>query len=273
MRTALPRYGALLDVGTAARALISRSGRVMMSGDHAVLPARVVLGPNGDVVLPSGHLAVAEPLPDGSAFLLTRVEPGAPTAASRLDLRVLGAGPPTVTVGSRVLMLRPRQAELLALLAAHPRGIGADALSTELYGERGQAGSVRAEVSRLRKHVGPCVETEHYRLTWPVTTDVQRVQALLTEGAVGAALDAYPGPLLPASEAPGIRRERDELEGWLRTAVLGSDDPELLWRWATSPSGEDDLLTWQRALGALAFEDPRHARAAAHVRALRELDG
>jgi hypothetical protein len=264
------RHGSLLDGTTDTRALVSRTGRVMMTSDPRVIGDRVVLGPHGDeVVLPSGQLAVAEALADGSGFLVTRVVTGGASRAAQLDLRVLGAAHPEVAVGSCVHQLRPRQAELLALLAAHPRGIGADALSTELYGESGRAGSVGAEVSRLRKHLGPCVETEHYRLTWPVDSDVARVKALLEEGAVSAALDAYPGPLLAASEAPGIRRIRDELEGWLRTAVLGTDDPELLWRWATGPSGDDDLLAWQRVLKALEFEDPRHAQAAAHVRTIR----
>lgn len=264
------RHGGLLDGGALARALVSPSGRVLMTSDGSVITSRVSLLPEGgELVLPTGEPALAEPLGDGAGFLVTRLEPGRGSAAERLGLRVLGTERPTVSVGERTLMLRPRQAELLVLLAAHPRGIGADALSTELYGEKGSASSVRVEVSRLRKHLGPCVETEHYRLNWPVDSDVLRVQALLEEGLVDQALDAYPGPLLPASEAPGIRRERDELEGWLRGAVLASGDVDLLWRWATGPSGEDDLVAWSRVLAALEFEDPRRPRAAAHVRTVR----
>lgn len=267
------RHGRLLDGGATPRALVSRSGRVMMTTDAATIASRVVLGlRGGEVILPSGQLAIAELLPDGAGYLVTSIGTGGARGAARLDLRVLGDGPPVVMVGERVLSLRPRQAELLALLAAHPRGLGADALSTELYGESGRAGSVRAEVSRLRKHLGPCVETENYKLIWPVDSDVARVQDLLGEGHIAQALAAYRGPLLPASEAPGIRRERDELEGWLRNAVLSSDDVELLWAWATSPSGEEDLLAWGRTLASLDFEDARRPRAAAHVAALRARD-
>lgn len=264
------RHGGLLDGGAAARALVSPSGRVMMASAGAEIASRVKVRPEGGaIVLPSGEPAVAEVLSDGEGFLVTRQESGRRTGATCLDLKVLGPGAPMVTVGGRVLSLRPRQAELLALLAAHPRGINADALSTELYGEEGRAGSVRVEISRLRKHLGPCVETEHYRLIWPLDSDVARVQALLEHGLVGRALEAYPGPLLPASEAPGIRRERDELEGWLRNAVLSSDDVGLMWRWATSASGEDDLLAWSRVLAGLEYEDARRSRTAAHVAALR----
>lgn len=264
------RHGRLLDGGAALRALVSRSGRVMMTSPGMVLASHVAIHPDGgELILPSGQRAVAEPLSDGEGFLVTGRDSHQRKVTARLDLRVLGDGPPEIAVGDQVITLRPRQAELLALLAAHERGIGADALSTELYGEEGRAGSVRVEVSRLRKLIGPCVETEHYRLIWPVDSDVARVKALLDEGLVDQALTAYPGPLLPSSEAPGIRRERDELEGWLRTAVLGSEDAEILWRWATSTSGEDDLLSWSRVLTALDFEDPRRARAAAHVATLR----
>ena len=264
------RHGRLLDGSSLVRALASPSGRVMMTSSGAVIPSRLPIAPSGgELVLPSGLPAVAEPLPDGEGFLVTQVDPGRTIASARLVLRVLGDGPPEVQVGNQILPLRPRQAELLALLAAHPRGIGADALCTELYGETGSTGSVRVEVSRLRKHIGPCVETEHYRLIWPMDSDAAQVQAMLEEGHIARALDLYSGPLLPASEAPGIRRERDELEGWLRNAVLSSEDVELLWRWATGPSGEGDLLTWSRVLAALDFGDPRRPRAVAHVRILR----
>ena len=264
------RHGGLLAQGGVARALVSRSGRVMMTTDGAAIASRIDLpAGGGEVLLPSGLPAVAEPLSDGAGFLVTRLEAARPTAPPRIELRVLGAEAPAVSVGGRLVALRPRQVELLTLLAVHARGIGADALSTELYGEKGSASSVRVEVSRLRKILGPCVGTDRYRLTWPVDTDIARVQSLLGAGSVGAALEAYAGQLLPASEAPGIRRERDELEGWLRNAILGSDDADLMWRWATGPSGEDDLLTWSRVLAALDFEDPRRPRAAAHVRTIR----
>ena len=267
------RHGGLLD-GSAARALVSPSGRVMMASAGAMIDSRLVLPHGGGaLVLASGERAVAEPLSDGAGFLVTRLQGGqGPGTPQRLGLHLLGDGPAAVTVGERTLALRPRQAELVALLSLHPRGMSADALCTELYGEQGSAGSVRVEISRLRKHLGPCVGSEHYRLVWPVDSDVGRVQALLTAGDVKAALDSYEGPLLPGSEAPGIRRARDELEGWLRTAVLSSGDLDLLWSWATGPSGEPDLLAWSRVLADLPFEDPRRPRAAAHVRTLRARD-
>ena len=99
---------------------------------------------------------------------------------------------------------------------------------------------------------------------------MRHVRALLDRDAVREAAEAYPGPLLPDSVAPGIERARDELEGWLRQAVLTSDDADALWAWVRSPSGDSDLLAWQRLLAALDYTDPRRSLAVARTRALRQ---
>ena len=58
--------------------------------------------------------------------------------------------------------------------------------------------------SRLRKLLGPWIDTDRYRLTCDVESDVRRVEGLLAGGRVREAAEAYPGPLLPSSEAPGV---------------------------------------------------------------------
>ena len=98
--------------------------------------------------------------------------------------------------------------------------MSAEALCADLHGDGGSASSVRVEVQRLRKLLGPWIDTDRYRLTCDVETDVRRVEGLLAAGAVREAAEPYPGPLLPASEAPGVVRERERLEAWLRHAVL-----------------------------------------------------
>lgn len=121
-----------------------------------------------------------------------------------------------------------------------------------------------------RKLLGPWIVMERYRFACDVETDVRRLEALLRAGAVREAAEAYcAGPLLPASEAPGIVRERDRLEGWLRQAVMTADDPEALWAWVRSPSGTEDLQPWKRLLSRLEFRDPRRSLASSHVAQLR----
>ena len=83
--------------------------------------------------------------------------------------------------------------------------MSADTLCADLHGDGGSVSSVRVEVSRLRKLLGPWIDTDRYRLTCDVETDVRLIEGLLAGGRVREAAEAYPGPLLPTSEAPGVR--------------------------------------------------------------------
>ncbi|MCA1689589.1 MAG: transcriptional regulator, partial [Actinobacteria bacterium] len=87
---------------------------------------------------------------------------------------------------------------------------------------------------------------------------------------VREAAEAYPGPLLPGSESPFIERARYELDGWMRQAVITSEDPDALWAWVRSSSGDDDLLAWQRLLAAVDYADPRRSLAVSRTRTLRQ---
>jgi hypothetical protein len=106
-----------------------------------------------------------------------------------------------------------------------------------------------------------------------VESDVAQVRGLLERGAVREAAERYEGPLLPHSEAPGVVRERDALDGWLRQAVMTADDAEALWAWARSSSGRDDLGGWRRLLANLDYRDPRRSLAASRVSSLRAAYG
>jgi DNA-binding winged helix-turn-helix (wHTH) protein len=184
-------------------------------------------------------------------------------------LTLLGADRAVLDVDGRTTTLRPRLAEILALLCEHPEGMSASALCAALHGDEGSPGSVRVEVSRLRKLLGPWIDTDRYRLTCDVETDVRRVEGLLRAGDVREAAEAYAGPLLPDSEAPGIVDAREQLDAWLRQAVMTSDDIDALWAWVNGPTGRDDLAAWKRLLAALEFRDPRRSLSAARVGELR----
>ena len=128
------------------------------------------------------------------------IGPDARKATPLLRLRLLGHARPTLDDAE----LRLRLAEILAVLSAAPHGLSAEALCAELHGDGGSVSSVRVEVSRLRKLIGPWVGTDVYRLTCDVESDVRKVEGLLNAGQVAAAAEAYGGPLLPTSEAPGV---------------------------------------------------------------------
>ena len=254
----------------ATRCLVAPSGRPLTRPPARWGPTtRLAIPPGGgEIDLPSGERALAEPL-DG-AYLVQSLEPRARTASPRLKLSLLGPGKPQIELAGRPPEpLRRRLAEILALLCASPDGMSPEALLADLHGDGGRVSSVRVEISRLRKLLGPCIEPDRYRLSCAVDSDVRRVEALLTAGAVREAAAHYPGPLLPWSEAPGIVRERERLDAWLRHSVLTAGDDEALWGWLQSAGGRTDLQAWKRLLAHLPFEDPRRSHCVARVGELR----
>ena len=195
--------------------------------------------------------------------------PQAPLSRPRLTLRLLRRDKARVELDGRPLALSRTATEILALLAARPEGMTSDELAADLYGDDGRPSAVRVQICRLRKILGPWIDTAPYRLTLDVDSDVAHVSRLLERGAVREAAEGHDGPLLSRSEAPGVVRERDALESWLRQAVMTSDDPEALWAWARSVSGRDDLAAWKRLLANLDYIDPRRSLAASRVHTLR----
>jgi GAF domain len=201
---------------------------------------------------------------DGRARPPVAVAPQRP----RLRLRVLGHGAPAAEFGGGAAFeLGYRHAEILALLAMHPDGLTGEQLTLELYGERGNPISTRAELSRLRKLL-PCVAARPYRLEATVSADFLDVEAQLAAGEVGGALAAYRGPLLPQSEAPGIDQARNELEGALQRAVRGGST-EQLWSWLQTGPGREDPLAMAAFVRRVERDDPRRAIAAARLGALQ----
>jgi hypothetical protein len=255
------------------RALVTPSGRVLLQYPGAWLESERLALPagGGELVLRSGARAFAEPVAHGEAFVV-RADGVARTARHRplLKLGLLGRDRGEVTVDGRAVQLTRRQTEILALLSARPAGMSSEELAADLYGDAGQPSTVRVQVFRLRKLLGHCIETEPYRLCVDVECDVARVQGLLDRGAVREAAERYGGQLLPHSEAPGVVRERDALDAWLRQAVMTAEDDDAVWAWVQSPSGGEDLAAWKRLLAAVDFHDPRRSLAAARVRALRD---
>jgi hypothetical protein len=233
---------------------------------------RLVLPPGGgELVLPSGTPAFAEPVGHEEAYILRSVESRRNGGKRpRVKLRLLGRDCALVDLGRHAVTLSRRLSEVLALLASRGAGITSEELAADLYGDVGRPAAARVDVYRLRKVLGGAIDSDPYRLAIDVESDVARIRGLLVRGAIVEAAAHYEGPLLPHSEAPGIIRERDQLEGWLRNAVMTADDAEALWAWTQSPSGRGDLPAWKRLLAKLDFGDPRRSFAAAQVGSLRD---
>ncbi|WNV82846.1 GAF domain-containing protein [Umezawaea sp. Da 62-37] len=252
-------------------ALLGPTGRVLVAEPHGLLPARI--DPTLDRVrLRDGREGVLEPLAEG--FLLRVARPTGQTRQPLLSLTFLGIERPGAVLNGRELPLTSRHAELLTALALHPRGLTADQLALKVYGARGNPATVRAELHRLRAQLGAgTLLTKPYRLRAEVRGDFVAVRDALRRGDVTAAASGYRGALLPRSEAPVVRDEREDLLAGVRRAVIAAGDAEGLWEFTRTDGGCDDVEALDRLVRALPRDDVRRDLVAGQLRRASASDG
>jgi hypothetical protein len=159
-----------------------------------------------------------------------------PTAGDRggptgLQLRLLGNAEATLD-GSRLLLNR-RQTEILAILALHPHGLSLDRLHALVYGDHTVTPStLKAEVSHLRAALGGQLASRPYRLTLPVSTDIDDVLEALRQGDAAGAVDSYGGDLLPGTESPALVELGEYVAVAMREALLANPDPSAVIRYS-----------------------------------------
>jgi hypothetical protein len=182
--------------------------------------------------------------------------------AASLSVSALGSG--DVRFGGAPLPVSRRQAEILVLLAMHPDGLTLEQLHDRLYGEAHvTASTLKAEVSHLRTLLGGAIGSRPYRLTGPVTTDVHRLLAALERGDLPSAVASYGGPLLSASQSPGVAEWREYVDVALRNAVLASLDATSVLRFADRHPYDEDVQ--RHLLRVLPDGDPRRPLALARI--------
>lgn len=250
---------------TQATALVRPTGQVVAATPAGWLPPRLdALRAGDEVVLADGTVADAEALLSHEALVVWRRRAGAHAvtpAVARLEL--LGRRPRLV-LPSGPLELSGRHAEILAVLALAGRGLTAEELTLEVYGETGKPVTLRAEMSRLRRATGGLLRAKPYAFAVPVTSDLQDAEALISSGRLADALVLASDRVLPASEAPRVIEARDRLEESLRAAVLAATDPDLLAAWCRSTPGGEDEAAAAALLDLLPAGDPRRPAARAH---------
>lgn len=146
--------------------------------------------------LPALGLCSVEPLAGG--WLLRAVDEPAPAEGGRLVLDLARPRRPSVTVGGGACSwskeLSPRHAELLYLLAVRRTGRSAAGLAEDVFGDASRTVTVRAEMSRIRRYLGPLLEHRPYRFREDAEIEVR--------------LPADPLDLLPCSNAPAVAADR-----------------------------------------------------------------
>ncbi|WP_328740538.1 GAF domain-containing protein [Streptomyces erythrochromogenes] len=224
----------------------------------------------GDGLAHPHSLAFVRAVARAAEAQLALLDEGPP--APRDCLTALGRDEALLVSGGRRVRLGRRHSEIMALLAHHPEGLSGEELSIALYEDESVSPvTLRAEMSRLRALLGTSAPLSRpYRTAGPLDADFTALTRQLAAGAVSAALHPYPGPLLPASTAPGVVRLRRRIEDQARAALIARADAGLLADWVCSAWGADDPEAW-RALAAALPPEGRPA-ALARVRALdREL--
>ncbi|UUY46556.1 GAF domain-containing protein [Streptomyces yangpuensis] len=224
----------------------------------------------GDGLAHPHSLAFVRAVARAAEDRLALLDEGPP--AARDALTALGRDEALLVTGGRRVRLGRRHSEIMALLAAHPEGLSGEELAIALYEDESVSPvTLRAEMARLRALLGPAApQSRPYRPARPLDADFTALTRRLAVGAVSAALHPYPGPLLPASTAPGVVRLRRRIDDQARAALIARADAGLLADWVCSAWGADDPEVW-RALAAALPPEGRPA-ALARVRALdREL--
>ncbi|MDJ0380298.1 GAF domain-containing protein [Streptomyces sp. G-G2] len=191
----------------AAPLLARLSGRAIAVDPHGWTAAVTGLAPAERIPLPKGFGpgsqwvpqlgdCAVEPLPGGWLLRVEQARTGAAAGRVVLDLSRERAWSATVygAAGSWTQELSPRHAELLFLLAESPRGRSAAELALELFGDSTRTVTVRAEMSRVRRHLAGVLTHRPYRFAEDVEVEVIRPRP--------------PSVLLPHSTAPAVIRAR-----------------------------------------------------------------
>ncbi|SEC15502.1 GAF domain-containing protein [Streptomyces sp. 2131.1] len=155
------------------------------------LPLPKSLGP-GRVWLPSLGMCRVEPLPGGWLVQVADGTMDSPPRRVVLDLsRPRSLAVNVVSpVGTWTQRLSPRHAELLYALAVHREGRTASELAQDLFGDATRTVTVRAEISRLRRHLAEVLAHRPYRFGEGVEVEVLHPE--------------HPADLLPRSKAPVV---------------------------------------------------------------------
>jgi len=243
-------------------------------GDEAVAPQTLPLV-EAAVAAVEAELRIQRlGLPPGrgaSARFQVALTPPPRRKAAPASLRVLGGDHGRLELAGATLEVSPRHAEMLTLLAWHREGLSAERLALLLNDQAAGVDTLRAEMVRLRKALGPLgptftIGSRPYRLDSPIELDAQQVLAFLERGAHRVALGAYRGPVLPTSTAPGVVAIRAEVSSRLREAMLTDASADLLLEYARTEEATYDTEVWRACLELLPARSPKRATVVARLK-------
>ncbi len=136
---------------------------------------------------------------------------------------------PQVLFNGKVLVLTPRQIEILTILALCPQGMNLENLHQALYGERKVSmGTLKAEMSQLRDVLGGLLGSRPYRLLATLDADFLQAEQALDAGYTEFALKLCRGVFLAKTDSPFLCAWRDCLESRLSEAIFKANEVDVL---------------------------------------------
>ena len=136
---------------------------------------------------------------------------------------------PQVLYNGKILVLSPRQIEILCILALCPQGMNLESLHHALYGERKVSlGTLKAEISHLRELLGGMIGSRPYRILYEIEADFLQAEQAINAGYIDAALERCTGTFLAKTESPFLCAWRDCLESRLSHAIFETKQTDVL---------------------------------------------
>ena len=175
--------------------------------------------------------------------------------SQQLYIRTFGM--PQVLFNGKVLVLTPRQIEILTILALCPQGLTLDTLHQALYGERKVSmGTLKAEMSQLRDLLGGMLGSRPYRILAHVEADFLQAEQALDAAYIETALKLCSGVMLAKTESPFLCSWRDCMESRLSDAIFKANDTDVLLKHiARYPDAIDAV---ERLVELTPLEHPAH---------------
>lgn len=138
---------------------------------------------------------------------------------------------PQVLFNGKIVVLTPRQIEILTILSLCPQGLNLEGLHQALYGERKVSmGTLKAEMSQLREILGGMLGSRPYRLLAHVEADFLQAENALDAGYTESALKLCKGVFLAKTESPFLCAWRDCLESRLSEAIFKANESDALFK-------------------------------------------
>jgi hypothetical protein len=182
-------------------ALVSRSGRVLAATPRGWL-GRMIDTPEETegTALVKGTELRSEPLGrNGARIVYPATGKVGRRRRPRVRVQALGHRRARITVDGEVTTLSPRHSQIAVLLALQPAGLSVDELGRRLYGPGCNPVTVRAEVSRLRRRLGPVLASDPYRFDADLDADWQSLRDSLGNGGRARVAHDDATPLQPPS--------------------------------------------------------------------------